>query len=208
MFGHLKPTEFISVLDGNSIPAKRSGHLEDCPNCRETLRRMSEVRDDVIFSDPDPLDRELASVDWNRLRSSVRDGLLAQSVKRSSTLRRWTGITMKPAAAWSLGLLLMASAVTAGGFWHYQTDHVRPMTAEGAADESAATARALLPGDLDPIAAEDLAWPQTDIFSALDELELNEEEALRELISLAAGDEYFFGDPFATDFPIDDGVFQ
>ena len=208
MFGHLKPADFISVLDGDLIPAKRSRHLEDCSDCRDTMTRLGKVRDDVVVSDRDPLDYELASVDWNGLRSSVRDGLLAQSVKRSSVLRRWTGTSMKPAAAWSLGLVLVVSTVTAGGIWHYQTDHVRPPIAEGTADEGAFAAREFLLDNVDTIAAEDLAWSHTDIFSTLDELESSEEEALRELIFLAASDESFFGDPFSTGSLVDNGVFQ
>jgi len=214
MFGHLKSTDFISLLDGADISPRLTRHLEDCSNCRDTIVTLGQLEDDVSFVDDNPLDHELASVDWTQLRSSVRDGLLARSVKRASTFRRWTGSRMQPAAAWSLGVLLLVSAVTFGGLRHYQTDHSGQGTLSVTTDldelsgEQAAPNLADSTGLVDAIALEDLAWNQTDIFSTLDELESAEEEALRNLIMLAASDDSFFGDPFASDLNAVNGVFQ
>lgn len=202
MFGHLKPSNLIGVLDGNEIPPRQARHLRNCAGCRRTLAELGEVHGDLAATRPDPLDHEMARIDWDGLRSSVRDALLARSVKRSSRVRRWTGAAIRPTAAWSLSLVLLVSAMTAGGFWHYRTDHGAPATALiPSGGDSPETANPLVDPLPDPVlavfdsatgiaagavATEELAWPQTDLFSVLGQLEPREEELLRELIAEAA----------------------
>ena len=192
MFGHLQSSNFIGVLDGNEIPPRQARHLRKCASCRGTLAVLGEVHADLAATRHDPLDHEMARIDWDGLRSSVRDGLLARSVKRSSRLRRWTGAAMRPAAAWSLSLILLVSAMTAGGFWHYRTDHRAPVTAPApSSDAPEAVDPALAAFDsasgiaADAMGTAELAWPQTDLFSMLGQLDPNEEEVLRELIAQA-----------------------
>ncbi len=198
MFGHLESSNFISVLDGNEIPPKQARHLQKCASCRGTLAVLGEVHADLAATRQDPLDHEMAQIDWDGLRSSVRDGLLARSVERSSRLRRWTGAAMRPAAAWSLSLILLVSAMTAGGFWHYRTDHRTPVNAPApSVDAPVAVDPALAAFDsatgiaADAMGTEELAWPQTDLFSMLGQLEPGEEEVLRELIAQASVDSSF-----------------
>jgi hypothetical protein len=202
MLGHLKGSEFVDVLDGIEIAAKRTRHLESCAACRDTLATLGEVHDDVAAADVNPLDHEMAQVDWDGLRSSVRDGLLSRSVERSSRVRRWTGMAMKPAAAWSLGLVLLVSAMTVSGFWHYRTEHT-PVTITESVNTGTAALDAADPllllenletslGGVAQVETVALGWGQSDLFSALDELESSEEDLLRELITEAADDASIF----------------
>src|SRR5580765_5174640 len=113
MFGHLKAEEFVNTLEGVSLSERRTGHLTTCRECRETLQSIRSIRDSIAHEDtgiPEP--------DWSDFRQSVRAGLLARSVKRDSTVRRWTGWPVRPAMAWGVSLVLLI-CVSAGGFlWH------------------------------------------------------------------------------------------
>lgn len=102
---------------------------------------------------------------------------------------------MRPAAAWGLALVLVASALTAGGVWHYQTDHRNSATgavveaeAPGAAGAAAAASPPLEDGfgGFSATEVDAIAWARTDLFAVLGELESNEEDLLRQLIVEAA----------------------
>jgi hypothetical protein len=231
MFGHLKPAEFmdaIDALDGlvaldanatltdlrggtrvRGLSSHQTRHLGKCRVCRDTLTLLVEMSGELDGALGDACDRSLASetsaVDWDRLRTGVRDGLLARSVKRSSVLKRWTGAPIRPAAAWGLSFALLISLVSLAGIWHYRTAHD---AADLPADSSRATAvdpagaeggpgidTVVIAGVTEAAAIEAglLAWSGADLFSVLDGLEASEEELLRELLAQAEAEERTFG---------------
>ncbi len=169
---------------------------------------MTLLREDILDaedSDSEAADAAVANADWLELRSGVRDRLLARSVKRSSVLQRWTGWTLMPAASWSLALMILVSGMTAGGLWHYQTAHLATRTNDtnGTAGISptngidfSVTDSGLESGlfleESAASEAEALAWSRSEIFTTLNELELDEEEALRELITIAFSEDSIF----------------
>jgi len=194
---HLGEDEFVDVLEGTALPAGRTAHLGACLDCASTLESMAPLYRDIagggIYgATDDGLDAELARVDWSRLRSGVRDRLLGRAVRRSSLLPRWTAGALTPAAARALtpaALALLLSGA-AGGWWHYRTAHVPSPVSVDAARTGLEPGPAAVDlfGDAETLEAEALAWSDVEIFTALNELEASEEEALRELIAMAVGE--------------------
>ena len=204
-FKHLRAEEFVNLLDGINLSAERTGHLSTCTDCRTTLTSITQLRHDVSDSqemDAEAADAAVASADWLELRSSVRDRLLARSVKRSSALHRWTGWTLRPAAAWSMALMILVAGMTAGGLWHYQKAHLTTRTIDTTGVSltdgldfslpDSGIEFGLFADDSQAIEAESLAWSRTEIFTTLNELEVGEEEVLRELITLAFAEDSMF----------------
>ncbi len=204
-FRHLRAEEFIDLLDGNGLSEERTGHVARCSDCRTTLASITRLRGDISEAermDAEAADAAVANADWLELRSSVRDRLLARSVKRSSVLQRWTGWTLRPAASWSLALMILVSGMTAGGLWHYKTVHLTNRAIDTTGVSRTEGLDLSLPGsglefelfveDSDAVEAEALAWSRTEIFTTLNELEAGEEEVLRELISLAFAEDSIF----------------
>lgn len=192
MLQHLETNEFVDLMDGLDLPVDRSGHLDACQQCRSTLAGMDELQRDISTFEED-----LPDVDWTRLRSSVRDQLLARAVQRSSFLQRWTGWTLRPAMAWSLAFVVLMGFVTLGTLRHYQTEHPEPDLA-ATAFSNASSSNSAVPVtdsadmfviDDETIDAEALAWSQTELFIELDGLETSETALLRELISSAADED-------------------
>ena len=198
-FTHLRSQDFVDLLDGLALPKERSGHLQNCPECRTTFDAISELHNEIADRDPaeaDIVDARVADVDWMELRSAVRDRLLSHAVKRSSTVQRWTGWKLTPAAAWGLGMAILISGTMLGGLWHYRTAHVysearwelsSPAGPSGISPTD--TAADLSIEEVEALDAEALAWPQIEIFASLNELESGEAEVLRELISLAVSED-------------------
>ncbi len=110
MFGHLKPEDFVNLMEGGEAPAKQRPHLGNCPRCHSTWQSFKTARAEVRS-----LDAEIPEPDWTEFRASVRDRLLSRSIQRDSAVRRWTGWAIRPAMAWALSLLL-AVGVTIGAF--------------------------------------------------------------------------------------------
>src|SRR5262249_16925886 len=48
---------------------------------------------------------------------SVRDELLSRSIQRESSMRRWTGWSVRPAVAWALSLLMAVGITTVTVLW-------------------------------------------------------------------------------------------
>jgi hypothetical protein len=198
MSKHLEANEFVNLMEGLPLPQDRSGHLDDCPECRSTLSGINELHEDVST-----LNEDLPDVDWTALRSSVRDRLLSRAVQRSSVFQRWTGWTLRPAMAWSLAFVVLIAVVGAGTLRHYQTQHPAPSLSQSAIgtvpseanDDSVSVIDTANVFDVDDetIEAEAMAWSQTDIFSELDELEISESELLRELIASAEEEDFDLG---------------
>ena len=200
-FRHLRAEEFIDLLDGLGLGAERGAHVERCSDCRTTLASITELRQDISnveIIDAEAADAAVANADWLELRSSVRDRLLSRSVKRSSILQRWSW-TPAPAPSWSLALMILVSAMTAAGLWHYQTVH---LTDETTGSSLTAGIDLSLPvsgfefglfaENSEAVEAEALAWSQSEIFTTLNELEVGEEAVLRELIALAVAEDSIF----------------
>jgi hypothetical protein len=118
MFGHLKSEHFINLLEGSEAPHRERRHLESCPQCRATWESLLSVYTDISSAEDD-----IPEPDWAAFRSSVRDQLLARSVRRGAFIRRWTGWAVRRSVAWALSLML-AVGILAGAFmWHLQKDH-------------------------------------------------------------------------------------
>ena len=84
-FRHLRAEEFIDLLDGNGLSEERTGHVARWSDCRTTLASITRLRGDISEAermDAEAADAAVANADWLELRSSVRDRLLARSVKR------------------------------------------------------------------------------------------------------------------------------
>src|SRR5262245_28830177 len=126
MFGHLKAEEFVNTLEGMTLSESRRAHLAACRECSATLQSIGSIRDSIALEDsgiPEP--------DWSDFRQSVRAGLLARSVKRDSTVRRWTGWPVRPAIAWGVSLVLLICVSAGGFFWHlskHDVEKPRPLT--------------------------------------------------------------------------------
>ena len=201
-FRHLRAEEFIDLLDGLGLGTERGAHVERCSDCRTTLAAITELRQDISnveIIDAEAADAAVANADWLELGSSVRDRLLSRSVKRSSILGRWTGWTPAPAPSWSLALMILVSAMTAAGLWHYQTVHLTDETTDSSLTEvidlslpDSGFEFDLFAEDSEAVEAEALAWSQTEIFTTLNELEVGEEAVLRELIALAVAEDSIF----------------
>src|SRR5262249_54988383 len=111
MFSHLKAEDFVNLMEGAEPSAKQRGHIQACPQCRETWESMRSVHAEITSPESD-----IPEPDWAQFRSSVRDELLSRSIQRQSAVRRWTGWTVRPAVAWALSLL-MAIGVTTTVLW-------------------------------------------------------------------------------------------
>jgi hypothetical protein len=189
MFRHLKAEEFTNLMEGSELAADRARHLAGCSQCRSTLASISELHQHISgIHDDTP------SIDWTEFRSSVRDGLLSRAVERSSRFRRLTGWALRPAAAWSLALIVVVVGALSATFWHYQTQHspeeaTRFITTVEPALGIVDTVADAIGEDLfsaeetELLEAEVLAWSQTEIFSTLSELETDETDLLRELLA-------------------------
>lgn len=120
MFGHLKPEDFMNLIDGSVKPAVHKNHLDSCTQCREVWESMKPLHAEVAS-----LDAEIAEPDWMQFRSSVRDQLLWRSVQRQSPLP-WNGWLRRPALAWALSLLLAVGIPTGAFLWHLEKEDKAP----------------------------------------------------------------------------------
>jgi hypothetical protein len=112
MFSHLKAEDFVNLLEGVELPAKRRSHMEACPRCQATWESMRSVHSEITSMETD-----IPEPDWVQFRSSVRDELLSRSVQRETAVRRWTGWTIRPAFAWALSVLMAVGITTMTVLW-------------------------------------------------------------------------------------------
>lgn len=168
MFGHLKPEEFISVMEGESLDKGRLAHLNSCVVCMAQVRSIQAVHKDLVTDDgiPEP--------DWNGFRDSVRLELLSRSVQREATVRRWTGWPIRPALAWGLSFALLIGVSVGGFLWHVSHDVNRPAAA-------VAQQTSIDTPDLEELAG----WTGTGVFQELSTLEEPQVERLRKLVESA-----------------------
>jgi len=116
MFGHLRSEDFVNLIEGVELPAKHRAHVDSCAQCRATWESMRSLHGEVSSMETD-----IPEPDWAHFRSSVRDELLSRSIQRQSAVRRWTGWTIRPAAAWALSLFMAVGITTLTVLW--KIDH-------------------------------------------------------------------------------------
>jgi hypothetical protein len=112
MFSHLKAEDFVNLLEGAELPAKRRSHIETCARCRSTWESMRSVHAEITAMETD-----IPEPDWSHFRSSVRDELLSRSIQRQTAVRRWTGWAIRPSFAWALSLLMAIGITTMTVLW-------------------------------------------------------------------------------------------
>jgi hypothetical protein len=112
MFGHLKAKDFLNLMEGAELPAKRRSHMDMCPQCRATFESMRTVHAEITS-----LATDIPEPDWALFRSSVRNELLSRSIQRQSAVRRWTGWAIRPAAAWALSVFMAIGITTVTVLW-------------------------------------------------------------------------------------------
>ena len=172
MFGHLKPAEFMNIIEGSPVHAKRQGHLDGCERCRMTLAEMQSAYRSV--SDPD---EDFPKVDWEQFRSRVRDGLLVRAVQRESREARWLLWPSRPALSWSLSLLLSIGLTSSLLVWYYA-----PRQEGGVAAGPPAVA---VSSDTPVLEPEMMVWSARGVFEELGALDDREIDKLRQLLAEA-----------------------
>ncbi len=188
MFSHLKSEEFVNLLEGITLDPRRIAHLDGCPQCSETLESISETYQDVANECVEAAGVDMPDIDWRAVRSSVRNQLLARSVKRTTAVQRWTGWRLTPSAAWGMGFALLLTVAlfasfTGSGPMPESIPAVEVDT--GSADDGLT----FYMDEAEASQAEAMAWAETEIFTVLNELETEETELLRELIASAYDEE-------------------
>jgi hypothetical protein len=168
MFGHLKAQEFLNLMEGAELPARRRLHLDSCADCTATWTSMLSVHSEVTS-----LDADIPEPDWAEFRSSVRDRLLSRSAQRSSAVRRWTGWPIRPAAAWALSLVVAVGITTAAFLWNMErmpTAVVEPPRLQPVAIE------------LTDVEAMSAGWSKAALFDDLIDLTDAQAEQLRAML--------------------------
>jgi hypothetical protein len=113
MFGHLKSSYWVHLMEGGELPAEYRSHLDDCAQCRATWKSLESIQTEL-----GSLDSEIPEPDWTQFRSSVRDRILSRSIQRKTAFRRWTGWAVRPAMALALSLLFVAGVTTVTIMWN------------------------------------------------------------------------------------------
>jgi len=167
MFGHLKTEDFINLMDGLEVPEKYLQHIQSCTQCRGTWESMRSVHDEISSMESD-----IPEPDWTQFRSSVRDELLSRSIQRESSVRRWTGWAMRPAAAWALSILMAIGVTTVTVIW--KMDH--PAERVAPAVESST----------EPLTAEAIdAGPEKSLFDDVVSLGDEQQDRFRQMLESA-----------------------
>jgi hypothetical protein len=175
MFGHLNAEDFVNLMEGGELSARRRTHLSGCARCSATWQSVQSVHAGMTS-----LDTDIPEPDWTEFRSSVRDRLLSRSVQRESAVRRWTGWHVRPAMAWTVSLLLAVGITTAAFLWNMQE---RPAPAANVSNMDAGIgAPTLQPAQLTDIEPDAAIWSRTALFDDLLELNDSEQEQLRQML--------------------------
>jgi len=167
MLGHLKAEDFVNLLEGLVLPAKRMQHLDECSRCRATWESMR-----PIHSEMTSMETQIPEPDWDHFRSSVRDELLSRSIKRESSMRRWTGWALRPSVAWALSLLMAVGITTVTVLW--RVDH-RVSTSQPATVIQS-------PAPIEPTSDVVEVGPEKSLFDDVVSLGEEEQEQFRKLL--------------------------
>jgi hypothetical protein len=165
MLGHLKAADFVNLMEGGELPAKYQAHLEACVRCRTTWESMRSVQAELSS-----LESEIPEPDWAQFRSSVRDKLLSRSIQRETAVRRWTGWSLRPAAAWALSLVMAIGITTLAVLWKIDSRKVEPIALREPVAAAEPVAEVLGPG------------PEKSLFDDLAALGEEEEEMLQQML--------------------------
>jgi len=134
MFGHLKPADFVNLMEGGEPTTGQRTHLDSCARCREVWNASK-----PLYAGMTSLDSEMVEPDWEEFRSSVRDRLLSRSIQRQTSVRRWTGWAVRPGMAWALSLLLAVGIPTGAFLWHLDHENKAATAAQSQGVVPAAT---------------------------------------------------------------------
>jgi hypothetical protein len=171
MFRHLKPEEFINLVEGTEVPVRHRAHIDSCQRCAALLKAVGAAHSGVVNAGMD-----IPEPDWHEFRSSVRDELLSRSIQRESS-RRWTGWPLRPVAAWALSIVIAVGFTTGGFLWHIgrmqaQLESPNPNVESGMEPSIEPTT----------IGAEIETWLTRDVFEDLSQLKDEQQDQLRELL--------------------------
>jgi hypothetical protein len=164
MFGHLKAEDFVNLLDDADLPMEHRSHIDTCERCRATWEFVRSAHAEMSA-----MDTEIPEPDWTQFRSCVRDELLSRSVQRETTVRRWTGWTVRPAMAWALSLLLAVGLTTVTVLWK----------TGGRPAPSAVHIEATF---VEPTAEISEAGPEKSLFDEVGSLGEEQQERLRQML--------------------------
>ena len=175
---HLRAKDFVNLMEGIELPAKRRAHLDACDECRSRWQALESVHAGVSSMDDD-----IPEPDWVQFRSNVRDRVLSRTIQRETAVRRWTGWAIRPAVAWALSLLLVVGLTTVAVMWNtVGVGFSRRAPAEAGAYNSPAS---------EPSAEATEAVPEKTLFDDLVQLGDEEQEQLRQiLVSSQKGSRY------------------
>jgi hypothetical protein len=173
MFGHLKAGDFVNLLEGAGLTAGQKNHIEGCPRCRATWESMRSMHAGITS-----LETDTPEPDWADFRSSVRDELLSRSVQRESTVRRWTGWAIRPAAAWALSLFMVAGMTTATVLWRIERRETQTAPAVTPASNIEAVG-------IEPAAEAIEAGPERSLFDDVVSLGEEQQEQFRRMLESA-----------------------
>jgi hypothetical protein len=179
MLGHLNAEEFVNLMEGGELPARRRAHLDGCVRCHATWQSVQSVHAGMTS-----LDADVPEPDWIEFRSSVRDRLLSRSVQRESAVRRWTGWPVRPAMAWGLSLLL-AVGITIGAFLWRTEERPAPLSTDPTVSNMDVAPPGFPSIQLKDIERDAAIWSRTALFDDLLELSDSEQEQLRQMLESA-----------------------
>ena len=170
LFGHLRAEEFMTVIEGGTLPPRRRTHLSACASCETRLHSIEIIHKDLATNS------DIPEPDWHDFRESVRLELLSRSIQRQSAFRRWTGGPARPAMAWALSFVFLIGVTTGGMLWHNSRDTATVVFPEVEVPEISATT------DID---SELAAWGSIGIFEEISNLDAPQAELLTELLQSA-----------------------
>src|SRR5262249_53469327 len=152
------------------LPATHRNHIDSCPRCRATWESMRSVHSEISAPESD-----IPEPDWAHFRSSVRDELLSRSIQRQTTVRRWTGWAIRPAAAWALSLFMAVGVTTVTVVW--KMDRRTPVSDTNVISEGQPA---------EPAAELIEAGPEKSLFDDVVSLGDEQQEQFREIVESAA----------------------
>ena len=188
-FRHLRASEFIDLLEDGRLGPRRQAHLDGCASCQARAAAIAPLYEDVTDAE-DTARSTAGSVDFEAIREGVRDALLSRAVKRAVRIQPWTPRIFSTGAARGLAFAVFVFVIGSGAYWHYRTDH-RDIALRSAPDsrDPSDTSWVFDGVEAEVLEIEATAWAETDVFAALAELDGEEQDALREMLTLAMAED-------------------
>ena len=120
MWRHLKATDFINLIEGNELPAKRQTHLRSCARCTEAFVSAQNLHSKLAASAMN--DDEMPEPDWFQFRADVRNSMLSRAAQRQSkgfSMTGWTNWLTRPAMSWGLAVAFTAGLSAGLLMWNH-----------------------------------------------------------------------------------------